>query len=80
MEYQYLLENLLLRQLVNKANGEATINVIGLKIRNRPQRFENDGAWISHLRATFEPEIFMLQKVKRWNGKNVVFTVYNAQY
>lgn len=33
-EYQYLMENLILRQIVNANTGEININVVGLKIRN----------------------------------------------
>ena len=39
VEYQYLMENLILRQLVNQNTGEININVVGLKIRNTEDRF-----------------------------------------
>ena len=39
VEYQYLMENLVLRQIVNATTGEININVVGLKIRNKESRF-----------------------------------------
>ena len=80
MEYQYLMENLILRQVVSQTSGETNINVVGLKIRNDESRFQSDNNWISSMRSLQSPEIFMLQDFKRQNGKNVCFTVYNAIY
>ena len=74
------MENLILRQIVNPNTGEININVVGLKIRNQEERFSSDSAWISHVRYSQQPEIFMAQEYKRWNNKNVVFTVYNAKF
>jgi hypothetical protein len=59
VEYQYLMENLILRQIVNQNTGEININVVGLKIRNQEDRFSSDSYWISHLRSIGSPEIFM---------------------
>jgi hypothetical protein len=74
------MENLILRQIVNANTGEININVVGLKIRNQQDRFLNDATWISSLRGSLEPEIFMTQIYKRWNNRNVALSVYNAKY
>lgn len=42
VEYQYLMENLILRQVRNQNTGEININVVGLKIRNNESRFVDD--------------------------------------
>lgn len=74
------MENLILRQIVNQNTGEININVVGLKIRNQEDRFSSDSQWMSHLRQNNMAEIFIWQHFKRWNNKNVVFTVYNTKY
>lgn len=35
VEYQYLMENLVLKQMRNPSNGETIIKICGLKIRNK---------------------------------------------
>ena len=50
VEYQYVLENLVLKQVYNEATHEFDIDYCAMRIRNREDRFVSDHAWISWLR------------------------------
>lgn len=79
VEFQYLMENLLLRQKKNAATGEINIKIAGLKIRNMEYKYSSDHAWIGHVRMTGQLEEHMSQDLQRWRNQNFACTVYNAR-
>lgn len=48
VEYQYLMENIFLKQIKNKS--EVKISIVGLNIRNDERRFFSDEAWKTNLK------------------------------
>ena len=59
VEYQYILENLVLKQVYNEATGEFDIDYCAMRIRNREERFVSDHAWINWLRSNNLAEHYM---------------------
>jgi len=51
VEYQYILENMVLKQVIKPVTGEVNINICGLMIRNGEHRFKSEDNWLAYLRC-----------------------------
>jgi len=76
VEFQYLMENIRLRQERNSLNREINIKKVSLQIRNNESRFECDMAYNKWLHQSGETERFMSQDIQRWRNQDFACTVY----
>lgn len=60
VEYQYIMENFVLKQIIKPVTGEVKISICGLMIRENEHRFASEENWVAYLRSHRVPEVFMV--------------------
>lgn len=73
--YQYLLNNLLLKQQ-RDTDKIPRIKLFGLNIRKNAAAYMSETMYKKHLIETRTHEVFMAQDVQRWQNQNFAVTVY----
>lgn len=76
VEYQYIMENVVVKQVIGCTVGQINIKVCGMLIRNNEERFESEQAWVNYLGKSKLPETFLEQSVQWVNNNMVVCSAY----
>ena len=76
VEYQYIMENVVIKQVIKPTAGEVRIHICGMLIRNDTERFESEQSWLQYLGKSELPETFLEQSIQWVNNQTIVCSAY----